>query len=230
MEPKKNPKYDVHQKRGMLLNVGLIVSLILVITAFKWAVPIKHPPISLINGGDIADPLVIDNPRVTSFEKKELPKPKPLKVIAAVTPNIVEAKAPGSEADPSPEIDQGKADPEIQIGIAEIPKEIVDIDTFRVVEKMPEPVGGWQVFYNTLSKNLKYPREAQRKEASGKVFVEFTVNNKGELSHFKIIKGIGYGCDEEARRVISLTKWKPGKQRGRAVNVRMVQPIGFALK
>ncbi len=230
MEPKKNPKYDVHQKRGMLLNVGLIVSLILVITAFKWAVPIKHPPISLINGSDLADPLVIDNPRVTSFEKKELPKPKPMKVIAAVTPNIVEAKALGPEPDPSPEIDQGKADPEIQIGIAEIPKEVVDIDTFRVVEKMPEPVGGWQVFYNTLSKNLKYPREAQRKEASGKVFVEFIVNNKGELSHFKIIKGIGYGCDEEARRVIALTKWKPGKQRGRAVNVRMVQPIGFALK
>ena len=40
MEPKKNPKYDVHQKRGVLLNVGLVVSLIIVITAFKWSTPI----------------------------------------------------------------------------------------------------------------------------------------------------------------------------------------------
>ena len=42
MEPKKNPKYDVHQKRGVLLNVGLVVSLIIVITAFKWTVPIGN--------------------------------------------------------------------------------------------------------------------------------------------------------------------------------------------
>lgn len=230
MEPKKNPKYDVHQKRGMLLNVGLIVSLILVITAFEWAVPFQYPPISLTDGGDLADPLVIDNPRVTSFEKKELPKPKPLKTITAITPNITEVKLAGPEPAPSPEIDQGKLGPDIQMGLGEIPEETVNMDTFRVVEKMPEPVGGWPTFYNTLSKNLKYPHEAKRKEASGRVFVEFTVNNKGELSHFRIIKGIGYGCDEEAKRVIALTKWNPGKQRGRAVNVRMVQPIGFKLK
>jgi protein TonB len=229
MEPKKNPKYDVHQKRGILLNVGLIVSLILVITAFKWAVPFKYSPISLTNENDLADPLLFENPHVTSFEKKELPKPKPLKTFAAITPNITEVKSAGPEPDPSPEIDlENKSD--MQIGIGDIPEEIAELDTFRVVEKMPEPVGGWQTFYNILSKNLKYPPQARRKEASGRVFIEFTVNNKGELSHFKILKGIGYGCDEEAKRVIALTKWNPGKQRGRAVNVRMVQPIGFTLK
>ena len=92
---------------------------------------------------------------------------------------------------------------------------------------MPEPIGGWAAFYKTLTKNFKYPKQAQRVGANGKVFVEFTVNDKGELSHFKIIKGIGYGCDEEAKRVIALTKWTAGKQRGRPVNVKMVQPIVF---
>ena len=123
-------------------------------------------------------------------------------------------------------IDQGQVEL-IDFQGVELPAEIAAPDTFRVVEKMPEPVGGWASFYKTLTKNFKYPKQAQRVRANGKVFVEFTVNDKGELSHFKIIKGIGYGCDEEAKRVIALTKWTAGKQRGRPVNVKMVQPIVF---
>lgn len=230
MEPKKNPKYDIHQKRGVLLNVGLIVSLILIITAFKWAVPVKYPGIILPHHGDAIDPLIVDYPRPTDFNKVDLPKPRQIKVITSVIPNIIEIDEAGPEENPSPVIDQDEFASIINSGIPDVPEEIVEPDTFRVVEKMPEPVGGWPTFYKILGKNLKYPPQAQRMEATGKVFVEFTVNDKGELSHFKILKGIGYGCDEEAKRVIALTKWNPGKQRGRAVNVRLVQPIDFSLR
>ena len=64
----------------------------------------------------------------------------------------------------------------------------------------------------------------------GKVFVEFVVNRQGELSNVKVIKGIGAGCDEEALRVLALTHWEAGRQRGRPVNVRMVMPISFKIK
>ena len=145
---------------------------------------------------------------------------------------MLELKVCYSSPDPEPTVgtDQESGGIPVNFGAIEIPEETIKPDTFRVVEKMPEPVGGWSAFYNTLSKNIKYPRLAARERVGGKVFVEFTVNNKGELSHFKIIKGIGYGCDEEAKRVIALTKWNPGKQRGQPVNVKMVQPITFALE
>ncbi len=64
----------------------------------------------------------------------------------------------------------------------------------------------------------------------GKVFVEFVVDKDGTITNVKAIKGIGAGCDEEAKRVIEgAPKWSPGKQRGRPVKVRMILPITFKL-
>jgi periplasmic protein TonB len=226
MESKKNPKYDVHQKRGVLLNVGLVVSLIIVITAFKWTVPVRGVTGSHRFDNAFQEAVILDDPRITTFKKIEIPKAKQIKVSVPLAADFKEVKdVSGPESERRP-IDQGQVEP-IDVGGVEIPAEIAPPDTFRVVEKMPEPIGGWASFYKTLTKNFKYPKQAQRVRANGKVFVEFTVNDKGELSHFKIIKGIGYGCDEEAKRVIALTKWTAGKQRGRPVNVKMVQPIVF---
>ncbi len=229
MEPKKNPKYDVHQKRGVLLNVGLVVSLIIVITAFKWTVPIGNERVPHDFSIAFQETLMMEDSRPTVFKKIEIPKPKKIKVSVPIATNFKPVSAPtGPESEQRP-IDQGQSVP-IDFGGVELPAEIAPPDTFRVVEKMPEPIGGWATFYKTLTKNFKYPKQAQRVGANGKVFVEFTVNDKGELSHFKIIKGIGYGCDEEAKRVIALTRWTAGKQRGRPVNVKMVQPIVFSME
>jgi len=225
MEPKKNPKYDVHQKRGVLLTVGLVVSLIIVITAFKWTVPIGNERVSLEFDNPFQETLLIEDSRPTVFKKIEMPKPRKIKVSVPAT-DFKPASALTEPDREQPSIEPGESDP-IDFGGVELPAEIAPPDTFRVVEKMPEPIGGWATFYKTLTKNFKYPKQAQRVGANGKVFVEFTVNEKGELSHFKIIKGIGFGCDEEAKRVIALTKWTAGKQRGRPVNVKMVQPVVF---
>jgi periplasmic protein TonB len=228
MEPKKNPKYDVHQNRGVLLNLGLVISLIIVITAFKWTVPIVDD--CLCRGpDDFHEGVLLDESRLTVFKKIEIPKPRPMKVLVPLATNFKEVKDVNTEESDNRPIDQSEIDP-IDFAVGELPTEIIAPDTFRVVEKMPEPIGGWAAFYKTLTKNFKYPKQAERAGAKGKVFVEFTVNDRGELSHFKIIKGIGYGCDEEAKRVIALTRWTAGKQRGRAVNVKMVQPIVFSME
>ncbi|WP_276369758.1 energy transducer TonB [Chryseolinea sp. H1M3-3] len=229
MEPKKNPKYDVHQKRGVLLNVGLIVSLILVISAFKWKVSVRpNDYISLETTN--AEIFTYDDPRVTTFKKIEAPKPLPVKPVIPVLNNFTAVENAGRETDETlAPPDQGAEPPDFGLGRLDIPTEPIEPDTFRIVEKMPEPIGGWTAFYETLSKNIKYPKPASRMGVKGKVFVEFTINDKGQLSHFKILKGIGHGCDEEAKRILALTKWTPGKQRGKPVNVRLVQPIVFSL-
>jgi TonB family protein len=104
-------------------------------------------------------------------------------------------------------------------------------EIFTVVEETAEPLEGIHKFYEHLAMQIKYPLEARQQKITGRVFVEFVVLQDGNLADFKVVKGIGGGCDEEALRVIASApmKWKPGKQRGVAVNQRMVLPITFAL-
>lgn len=228
MEPKKNPKYDVHRKRGLLLNVGVIVSLAMVIAAFEWKIPVWYPEVALPYREELHETLIAEIPPSTNFKNSKIPKPIRVEVVVPITANLI-GMEDVSEPVSAPEIDQYQTALPVIINLVDLPKEVAPPDTFRTVETMPEPVGGWDTFYKTLKDNVKYPRQAQRIGVRGKVFVEFTVNDKGELSHFKVIKGIGNGCDEEACRVLRLTKWKAGKQRGRPVNVKMVQPMIFSL-
>ncbi|MCG8308650.1 MAG: energy transducer TonB [Cytophagales bacterium] len=110
-----------------------------------------------------------------------------------------------------------------------IPEEKAD-EIFTIVEEQPSPEGGIKAFYEYVSSNLEYPAKARRIGLEGRVFVEFVVEKDGSLTDVKAIKGIGGGCDEEAVRVISSApKWNPGKQRGRAVRVRMIMPIMFKI-
>jgi periplasmic protein TonB len=224
MEPKKNPKYDVHGKRNVIFNLSLVLSLVVVISAFQWSVPIgenivypKHP---VIDDG-------INYVAVTDFNTKtEIPKPK-IKPPVVVTPKDFIAVKDLVDPSPAPKFDEPETgiqkpiDVEIQI---EVPD---DTTEFIVVETPPVPVGGLSGFYGTLKKNIAYPRRAKQSHTEGKVYVQFTVDKTGEVTNIKVIKGIGDGCDEEAARVIGLTKWKPGKQRGKPVRVKLVQPVVF---
>jgi len=104
--------------------------------------------------------------------------------------------------------------------------EIVDI-----AEQQPEFPGGYGAFYAYVKKNLKYPRFARKQSVEGKVYIQFIVDTNGALTDVKVIRGIGFGCDAEAVRVVRNSKhWKPGKQRYKPVKVRMVIPIHFKLQ
>ena len=93
------------------------------------------------------------------------------------------------------------------------------------------PMGGYEAFYTYVAKNVKYPAQAQRMGLEGRVFVQFVVDQSGKLTSIEVMRGIGAGCDEEAIRVLeNAPRWEPGKQRGRAVKVRMVLPITFKLQ
>lgn len=104
-------------------------------------------------------------------------------------------------------------------------------EIFTVVEDMPQFPGGEKAMMLFVANNIKYPKKALEEGAQGRVIVKFVVNKEGEVVDAKVLKGIGYGCDEEALRVInSMPKWKPGKQRGKAVNVYYTLPVRFELK
>lgn len=101
-------------------------------------------------------------------------------------------------------------------------------EVFMIVEEMPEFPGGETALRKYIAKNVEYPVEAKEEGISGKVFIRFAVLKTGKVGHVTIARGDYKYIDEEAVRVIkSMPDWKPGKQRGQAVNVWYTMPINF---
>ena len=115
----------------------------------------------------------------------------------------------------------------------EVAPEVVPSKPYTYVEQMPElPGGGGQTaIVAAIQKLVKYPATALRNGAEGKVFVSFVVDAKGEVTDVKIVKGLGYGLDEETIRAIkTLPRFIPGKQNGREVSVAFTVPVTYRIQ
>jgi protein TonB len=103
-----------------------------------------------------------------------------------------------------------------------------DGEIFTVVQHNPEFPGGMVNLGKYLTENVKYPEAAKRAHVSGKVFLSFVINLDGSIQHVQILKGIGFGADEEAIRVVkAMPRWNPGSQGGKPVRVKYNLPIKF---
>ncbi len=222
METKKNPTHDVHRYRGTFFTLGLTLSLTLVISAFQWEVkksvkqrePAQNP----------ANNWTFDPPIITEEKPREPVIAKPI-LIAELLATIE------STTEATKEIVLATSDPEpasLQLLPEPMPEEAPEAPLI-FAEVMPAPEGGLESFYKVVRKNLRYPRKASAAQVEGRIFIQFTVMPDGSLQDWKVVKGIGFGCDEEAIRVLNLVKWKPGRQGGRKVAVRMIQPIVFKM-
>lgn len=101
---------------------------------------------------------------------------------------------------------------------------------FSVVEHMPEFPGGAPELYQYLARNIKYPKSAMERKVQGRVISQFLVRKDGSITDVKIVKGVDAELDAEAVRVISgMPKWKPGMQKGEAVDVKYTVPVTFRL-
>jgi len=105
--------------------------------------------------------------------------------------------------------------------------------TFTIVENPAVPPEGMAGVYKFLGEKMQYPAAARRMGIDGIVTLEFVVNKDGSLSEFKIVKGIGGGCEQEAIRVLKeyalKHKWTPATHRGKPVQMRMIIPVTFHL-
>ena len=101
---------------------------------------------------------------------------------------------------------------------------------FDVVEQMPEFPGGTPELMKYLSTNVKYPAEATKNGAQGRVLVQFIVEKDGSISEIEVVNKVNEHLDAEAVRVVNaMPKWKPGKQKGETVRVKYTLPISFRL-
>ncbi len=223
MEAKKTPEADLTKKSWLFMSIGLVVSMLLVTTAFEWKF---YDDGSLVDLGMVDD----DFDDIMEVPPTEQPPPPPPKIVQPEVVEVPDEEEIEQEIEVDLDIEITEETQIEELVYEDAPEEEVADEIFTVVEDQPEPEGGLQAFYQYIQKNLKYPSQARRMGVEGKVFVQFVVDTDGTLNDVQVVKGIGGGCDEEALRIVQAAKpWKPGKQRGRAVKVRMVIPITFKL-
>lgn len=223
---KKHPEADINQYSTLISRIGLVLSLLIVVSVFEFP---SYDKASLIDLGTLdADFEEIQD--VPPTEQKIPPPPKIRQPELVVVEDEEEIEQE-IEIDLDVEIDEETViEQVVESPInTEIEEEEVD-EIFQVVEESAEPLGGYKAFYGRIKDELKYPRKATQLGVEGKVYVQFVVDRDGGITDVKAIRGIGAGCDEEAVRVVMLAgKWTPGKQRGRAVRQYMIIPITFKL-
>lgn len=99
---------------------------------------------------------------------------------------------------------------------------------WNIVEEHPYFPNGMEALGVFIEAFIKYPDEALKNNIKGQVIIEFTISEDGSTTDHKVIKGLGFGCDEEALRVLKLLPdWVPGYQNGKAVRTKFRLPITF---
>lgn len=225
MEEKKSPKANLENKKLMFTQIGLIISLLVAWLAFEHKSYDKREiDPSLLNREVVVDEEMVE------ITKQEEPKPQPVEVPKQTTQlEIVQDDVETEDIEINVEVQQNEVIEEY-VAPEVVEEEVVEQEIFQIVEEMPSYPGGEKALLEYVAKNIKYPQIARETGIQGRVFVGFVVEPDGSVSNVKILRGIGGGCDEEAMRVIkSLAKWKPGKQRGKAVRVSYQIPVVFKL-
>lgn len=97
---------------------------------------------------------------------------------------------------------------------------------YFTLETMPEPVGG----YASLQSRLVYPQEAIENNIEGKVYVIVVIDSMGNQLCARVIKNLGYGCDEEALRLVQTSEFTPGTLRRKPYTAPVSIPVVFSLK
>jgi protein TonB len=216
---KKNEK-----QRGIYFQVGLIIAGGLTLVAFEWTSPIN---ISELPASYEIDEVEIDFPIIMPEVKIDRPEVKP--IVAPKKSDIIKIVIDVFEPDPEPSPEPA---PELNFDPNEykIVEKVVEPKIYTIPEVMPEFEGGLKAMFKYLGKNLKYPNREKKAGIQGTVHLTFVVGKKGEIKKIEILRGVNDAIDQEAIRVLkAMPKWKPGKQHGKAVNVRYNLPIKFLL-
>ncbi|MBR2457041.1 MAG: energy transducer TonB [Bacteroidaceae bacterium] len=228
MEVKKSPKADLEGKKSTSLLIGYVLALAVMFIAFEWSERDKK----VTTDTGIAELLFEEEIiPITEQEQKQAPPPPPEAPKAEEIIQIVEndAEVEESTIQASDETDKAVEVKYVPVEVEE--EEVEEQQIFQVVEEMPEFPGGMAECMKFLSKNIKYPPISAENGIQGRVIVQFVVNQDGSIVDPVVVRGVDSHLDKEALRVIQMMpKWKPGKQRGKAVRVKYTVPVMFRLQ
>ena len=229
MEVKKSPKADLKNRKLLFIEIGFVVSLLFVLFAFEWTTKEKKESVMQAESTEIIEEEIIP---IT----QDTPPPPPATPQMPVMSDLIEIVDDDIlvENDIINLEDDANLGVEIIDYVEEVEEEVVEEETipFMFVEEKPKFNGGdANEFSKWVGRNLVYPEIAKENGVSGRVMLQFTINPDGSLSNIVVLRGVDESLDKEAVRVVSMSpKWKPGKQRDRAVPVTYTFPVIFQLR
>lgn len=228
MEIKKSEKANLENKKFMFLEIGLVLSLLIVFVALEWS-------------SKDAKVAVLEDTTVLVEEEEMIP--------------ITQDTPPPPPAAPAPVLsdqidivdDEITVDDDMFINLEEDNslgveiKEYVEVEEetveeeaipFQLVEEKPSFMGGdANNFSKWVNQRLVYPEIAKENGVQGRVILQFTVDVDGKVKNVKCVRGIDPSLDKEAIRVVSSSpNWTPGRQRNRPVKVNYTFPVIFQLR
>ncbi|MFI3278666.1 MAG: energy transducer TonB [Rikenellaceae bacterium] len=225
MELKKTPKADLKNKRGLLLEIGLIVALGVVIAAFSYT-PKEHRIEQVdMNYGAIEE-------EITEITRQDLkPPPPPKKVEVKVISTLLKVVTNDTQVDTDLDFAEFDEDTEIIQTIEEKEEVIEDSEPFLFAEVMPAfQGGGLDAFHRWVQEKVVYPVIAQENGISGRVILTFVIEKNGDLTNIQILQTPDRSLSEEATRVLkSSPKWTPARQGTQVVRVKYTLPVIFNL-
>jgi protein TonB len=212
----KNPKADLRKVYHRTLEISLIISLAILIAAFKFSPQLSKT--ELLNEG--TQEIIKIEDIINTVQKPDVPPlPKAPQIITASIDDLPDDVI-------LPDIDD--IDP-VKLPNNPPPKPRVDLSDeifIEIPDELPSPVGGLK----SLQEKVHYTEIARRAGVEGTVFIGARIDKNGNVVDAFVKKGLGGGLDEEALNAVKSIKFLPGKQRGKAVNVKTVIPIKFILK
>lgn len=227
MELKKTSKADLENKRNLFVQMGLVISFGVVLTAFNVNDSVK----SANTLGELTSLYVEDDGILST--KDETPPPPPPPPPPLITDMLIVV---GDKVDLDDDFELGSTEATnktLIYAVPTIPSETPPDEekVFVVAQEMPEFPGGEPALLKWLSYNVIYPAIALNNGVQGKVYVSFVVDCDGSIINAYIPRSGDSYLDEEALRVVNkLPKWKPGKQRGKPVKVSFTVPINFQIQ
>ncbi|MBP3533537.1 MAG: energy transducer TonB [Alistipes sp.] len=226
MELKKNPKVDLQNKRGILLEIGLIVALAVVIGAFLYTPKEVRVEKIDMNYGPVEEEIT----EITRQDQK--PPEPPKKTEITVITDILNIVTNDTKITTDIGFAEFEEDIEIVQQVAVQEEEIEEEQIFYKVETMPSFMGGdLTTFRNWVQGKVKYPQLAQENNISGRVLLMFVVEKDGTLTNIEVLQTPDSSLSEEAIRVLKTSpKWEPGKQRNQSVRVKYTLPIDFRIQ
>ena len=230
MEIKKSEKASLENKRFLCTEVGFVVALLIVLGAFEYTS--KEKKTAVLE----ADETIVEVEDMVPITQETPPPPEAAPKIPILSDNI-DIVDDDIEVDDSMFQNLEDSDDlavEIMDYVEEVEEETVEEEAipFQLVEEKPSFQGGdANQFSKWVNSKLVYPEIAKENGVQGRVTLQFTVNADGTVSNVKVLRGVDPALDKEAVRVVSMSpKWKPGKQRDRAVKVTYTFPVIFQLR
>ena len=229
MEIKKTEKANLENKKLLFTEIGLIVSLLIVFIAFEWT----QEEVKVSNLEDTTQ--VITEEEIIPITQETPPPPPSAPKIPILSDQI-------DIVDDEIELDDDmfmNLEDDASLGVeimdyVEVEEEVVEEEAipFQLVEEKPSFQGGdANQFSKWVNSRLVYPEIAKENGVQGRVTLQFTVEKDGSVTKVKVLRGVDPSLDKEAVRVVSMSpKWKPGKQRDRAVPVTYTFPVIFQLR